>query len=70
MKTERHHLIKIHYIANYASLKGNYISLQPHLFHGPLDDEPLMACVKTSLATPILNKKWGFEAWLMPSIVA
>jgi hypothetical protein len=47
-----------------------FIEIQPHLFHDPLDNEPLMACVQTSPAPPMLNREYGFEEWLMPGIAA
>lgn len=41
----------------------------PHLFHGPLANEPLTACLKASLAAPILNKvegRWSMDdAWVI-----
>ena len=39
----------------------------PHLFHGPLANEPLTACLKASLAAPILNNAKGL--WSMDDAV-
>jgi len=47
-----------------------FIGILPHLFHGLLDNEPLIACVQALPATPILNRENVFEAWLMPGIAA
>jgi len=38
------------------------VLFSPHLFHGPIDNEPLMACFLASEAS--LNKFWyDKEAW-------
>ena len=41
--------------------KGHENDVRPHLFHGPLDNEPLTACLKASGAPPILNKAEGLR---------
>jgi len=41
-------------------LKSEECTKFPHLFHGPLDNEPLMACLMASEAPPMLNKQKGF----------
>jgi len=38
----------------------------PHLFHGPLDNEPLPACKQASRASPMLNREQGYGEWVMP----
>jgi hypothetical protein len=38
-----------------CTLKSEKYTIVPHLFHGPLDNEALTACLKASLAPSILN---------------
>jgi len=47
-------------------LKNEKYTKFPHLFHGPLDNEPLPACLKASGASPMLNRERGFAGWMMP----
>jgi len=42
----------------------------PHLFHDPLDNEPLPACLLASEASSTLNKAEGLWRWLMPGQIA
>jgi len=38
-------------------LKSEEYTKFPHLFHGPLDNEPPTACLEASGPSPILNKE-------------
>jgi hypothetical protein len=38
-----------------CTLKSEKYTIVPNLFHGPLDNEALTACLKASLAPSVLN---------------
>lgn len=56
----------LHYQEEKCTLKSEEYTQFPHLFHGPLDNEPLPACFEASEASPMLNKAEGLWRWLMP----
>jgi hypothetical protein len=48
----------------------NFGTRFPHLFHDPLDNKPLPACLLASEASSMLNKAEGLWRWLMPGGIA
>jgi len=59
-----------HYQEVKCTLKSEKCTEFPHLFHGPLDNEPPPACLQTSRPSPMLNKEQGFGEWMMPGGIA
>jgi len=58
------------YLVVKCTLKSEEYTKFPHLFHGPLDNKPLPACLQASEASPMLNKAGGLWRWLMPGKLA